>query len=205
MSSECRRVREMLPLALLGEMESGASRRMEEHLVRCSDCREEADRISRLLGRLAAAEVPDPGPAYWNSFLPRLKGRIAREGIPRALPPAGNRWAVAASVALLALAAATSLSLRPSPERGSRLALERLAARSDPQALHQALEELLPGTDLSRPAGVSAGGDTPGPAELQRAMEFLFPPDEDDISGAVSDLSRQARRLLLRTLRPDRV
>lgn len=74
------------------------------HVQRCADCSGRLEELRAALVSAREAPVEEPDPAYWESFLPRLRARIRRE--ERA---AGTRraagLAAAAAVAALALVA----------------------------------------------------------------------------------------------------
>jgi len=203
MNADCRLVRDLLPQTLLQEPASEELERVQEHLRHCSSCRAEHERVASLLGGLAATEVPDPGGAYWDSFLLRLRGRIAMEEAAPRLSPARRVWATAAGVLLLVLSAVAVLGLQPSGESRARMALGVLAARTSRDTLDQALDEILPGSDLSRrgkePLSIAE------PAELQRALDSLLPSEKGELGGVAEDLPPEARRWLVKTLMPDRV
>jgi hypothetical protein len=205
MNTDCRNVRNLLPMALLGEAESEATARIERHLSECAECRAESDRHSSLLGTLSATEVPDPGQAYWSTFLPRLRERISKEPVMAELPAKRREWAVAAAVALFLLGAAGVLTLKPSPRERSRMTLSFLATRTSPDTLRQALDEVLPGSEPMQPVGTGRALEVPGFVELQRALDSLVPPEEGDPASVADDLSPQARAWLLKALMPDRV
>jgi hypothetical protein len=205
MTTHCQAIRDLLPTLLLGDAESRVSDRIAEHLAGCAGCRGESDRLSALLGSLSTEDVPDPGDAYWEAFLPRLRNRIAREAVRAAGPSPWRPWAVAASVAVLVLGAATVLTLQPSAESGSRMAVSSLAAQMDPESLDRTLDEILPGSEMLAPERSAGGPDMPRPADLQRALDSLIPQDDSDLLGAAGELSPEARQWLLRAWVPDRV
>ena len=72
----CRETQPMLTAFHDGELHAADRARVEEHLRGCPEC-------VALLAGLAridrAADVPDPGPAYWNRFNARVMDRIAQE------------------------------------------------------------------------------------------------------------------------------
>jgi len=205
MKPDCEAIRSLLPLVLLGEAEPLDAARVGDHISACFGCREESGRLSRLLGSLGMAGVPDPGAGYWESFLPRLRNRIAMQGLA---PGPGSRrqaWAVAAGVSVLLLGAAAAMALQPSAENRQLMALDYLAARTDPETLSRTLDEILPGSDLSLPDRSADGPALPRPAEIQKALDTLLPEDDGDLCSAANDLSPEARRWLLKALMLDRV
>ena len=205
MKSDCEAIRNLLPLVLLGEVAPPDAARAGDHISGCPGCREEWGRLSDLLRSLGTTEVPDPGAGYWESFLSRLRNRIEEQG-----PAAGagfwlQAWWVAAAVSVLILGAAVAMTLQPSAENSRLMALDYLAARTDPETLRRTLDKVLPGSDLSLPDRSTGKLVVPHPADLQRALDALLPEDDSDLYSATSDLPPEARRWLLKTLMPDRV
>ncbi len=194
-----------MPLVLTGEAEPPEASRVRAHVSACPGCRDESERLSRLLGCLDGAAIPDPGPVYWESFLPRLRNRIAMRGLAGGTRPRRQGWAVAAGVSVLLLGAASAVNLQPSAEGRQRMALDYLALRADPKTLSRALDEVLPGSEPSPPDSLSGALAVPRPAEFQRALDTLLPQDDSDLYSAAKDLSPEARRWLLMALMPDRV
>jgi hypothetical protein len=98
---------EQIVLHYYGDAESEGE--VGQHLQDCSQCRQEFDRLQRLLQHIEPTEVPEP-PAFfeektWLKLRDRLPNR--RPGLWRwlASPP---RWAVAAAVTILLIAAFTA-------------------------------------------------------------------------------------------------
>jgi Putative zinc-finger len=206
MSADCETARDLFAAMLLSEAGREEAEGIRRHLATCDDCREEFRRQAAILGTLSSTEVPDPGGAYWNSFLPRLRNRIEGDGLASGPAWKPRGWAVAASLAVLVLGAAAVVGLRPAAGIRSRMAVNFIAAHTSPGTLRQALDELLPGSEIaSRPAGKAIGPQIPKAAELQRALDSLVPPEESDIYSAADGLSPEARRYLLQALIPDRV
>ena len=73
---ECRETQTLMTAFHDGELPAADRARVEEHLRGCPDC-------AALLADLArvdrAADVPDPGPAYWERFNARVMDRVERE------------------------------------------------------------------------------------------------------------------------------
>ncbi len=204
MKKDCEGIQILLPLVQLGEADPGEAARVGDHISACPGCREELERFSHLLESLGVTGVPDPGAGYWDSFLPRLRNRIAQRGL--AAMPGFRRqvWAVAAGALVLLLGAALSMTLQPSAENRQRMALDYLAARADPRTLGRTLEEILPGSDLSLPERSAGRLAVPRPTEIQKALDTLLPEDDSDLGSAANDLPPEARRWLLKALMPDR-
>ena len=205
MKTSCEAIQILLPLVLLGEAGPLEAARVGDHISACPGCSEELGRLSHLLGSLGMAGVPDPGAGYWESFLPRLRNRIAMRGLAAGPGARRQAWAVAAGVSVLLLGAALAMTLQPSTENRQMMALNYLAARTDPETLSRTLDEILPGSDLSLPERSAGRLTLPRPAEFQRALDTLLPEDDSDLYSAASDLPPEARRWLLKALIPDRV
>jgi hypothetical protein len=199
----CRSVQDTLSIILLAEGGPEAPAPVLEHLARCAECRLESEDLRAVLENLRPARVPDPGKAYWSSFLPRLRGRIARE----TARPTGSlsRWAVAASMTLFFLGGAVSMTWQPSIESNPRMALQWLKTGVPPDAMSETLEEILPSGDFGEPAAAGEDLKWPPPRELQHALDTVCPQDDSDIYTAAGDLPPEARELLLQALISDRV
>jgi len=72
----CRKAQEMLSAYHDGELSVADRARVGAHLRSCPDCTALLESMSRID---AAAEVPDPGPEYWERFNRRVEERIGRE------------------------------------------------------------------------------------------------------------------------------
>jgi len=101
---------EQIVLHYYGDAEDEASEgSIERHLRECSQCRGEFERVQRLLQQIEPTEVPEPPAIFeektWLNLRDRLPAR--RTGLSEWLvsPP---RWAVAAAVSVLLIAAFTA-------------------------------------------------------------------------------------------------
>ncbi|NJD61785.1 MAG: zf-HC2 domain-containing protein [Deltaproteobacteria bacterium] len=74
---DCRKAQEMISAYHDGELSAAGRARVEAQLRGCPDCAALLESIARID---AAAEVPDPGPEYWDRFNSRVEERIAGEG-----------------------------------------------------------------------------------------------------------------------------
>jgi hypothetical protein len=160
-ASRCVETRQRLALLHAGEPGPADRIAIDAHLASCGDCRREAEEIEETLRAVAAAgsDVPDPGPAYWESFQGRLRARIRRDARAR------RRTLLGAAAVLVLAAALGALGYRliepdtpgtapPALARGEeageaeerlRLLLRRAAAHQDGlRAAEAALEEILP-------------------------------------------------------------
>lgn len=89
---DCRKAQEMISAYHDGELSAADHARVEAHLRSCPGCAALLESIARID---AAAEVPDPGPEYWERFNRRVEERIGGEEIrPRATvaPPPKRGW-----------------------------------------------------------------------------------------------------------------
>ena len=84
---------------------------VERHLASCAACRDEFARLSQVLSLVDMRDAPTPGPAFEREVWARLEPHLAgqrRSWLSRVLsPPSGGlpKWALAAGVAVLVLAA----------------------------------------------------------------------------------------------------
>lgn len=197
---KCPEALDLLPWVCLGEAEPQARAGVSRHLADCPDCRAESDRLLALLGRVAGSEVPDPGPAYWQAFLPRLRRRITG----RPAPWARTRWvALAASLAVCLLAATLVGGWNPPPDRLAAARLDRFAVRAGPAEMRRVLEDVFPDLGPSLPED-DAHESIPNPASLQEALDTLLPEADRDIYTQMEQLSPEARKWLARRLQPGR-
>ncbi len=197
--SGCEGIRDLMPLALLGEADPSETASVRAHLEECSSCREESGRLRALLGTLGTVEVPDPGEAYWQGFLPRLRNRLAGGGLG---PPAPRLRVVLAWVgsAAVFLMAAVAVGRWDFPEGGNpAMRLGQIARHANPEELRRALEEVFPGAGPTLPAGGAVGAVATAD-EMERALNGLLPPDDVDIDTMVDDLQPEARRSLVQAL-----
>ena len=77
-TSDCRRIRDLLAQLVSGEIERGAGREIEAHLLACPACSAEAAGLREALSLLKEEVPPDPGVPYWSSFGGRLRARPPR-------------------------------------------------------------------------------------------------------------------------------
>jgi anti-sigma factor RsiW len=203
----CREIQDRLPSVLTGEEGAAEQARVLRHLAECAACRVEGDRITGLIGSLgSSAVVPDPGAEYWESFLPRLRNRIAREGAAR--PARRGAWsfrygALAASVAVFFLAATAVGSWEPPRESLPRLAWNRVAAEASLEDLRTAFEETASPLNA---AGFASDlpASLPGAAELERALETLLPEEDDEMFTMLNELRPEEKRRLVRAILRER-
>ncbi len=61
-----------------------APERVRAHLSKCGDCAAQLASLARLVDELAAEDVPEPSPLYWEHASARIKARVTAEAVPRA-------------------------------------------------------------------------------------------------------------------------
>jgi len=203
MPKECAEIQKELPWLFVTEDEGRLlGEAITEHLAGCGECRREADRLRGLLGSLGAEAVPDPGEPYWQAFQPRLRERIAGEE-KNALRQARASWiwALAATAASFLFAGVAVGRWIAPAELLARMRLEREAKSNDPERLLQVLDTL-----LSRAAsGVPGGGRTDTAAlaaDMEQALEVVFPEDDSEFFDAADDLTPEQRQRLAKSLDP---
>ena len=158
-----------------------------KHLAACPACAREGDQLQLLLESLSAEAVPDPGEAYWQAFLPRLRYRLrvqqrALQGRP------GWMWACSGAAASFLLAALVVGRWQVPPETRAQLRLEQVASGNNPESLQQALDTLLPDDP-----GISLReGSDPNalPNDLSQALEEAFPERETGLEGNSPEAQR---------------
>ncbi|HET9480483.1 MAG TPA: hypothetical protein VFP98_01890 [Candidatus Polarisedimenticolia bacterium] len=137
--------------ARMGELlDSPADAALADHAGRCEECAGEL-RALRAVMRAAQdwslSDVPEPGTDYWDSFIPRLRDRIARDDALRRTPRRPKVAAGLAAAALMMLAAVLPLMLhrnRPQAQAAHEVAdaetaLDDLLARSQGSPAEEAL------------------------------------------------------------------
>lgn len=115
----CSRVRRSLPLLAGNDLTPAQARRLERHLARCPDCRQEAAEIRAALAAVrtaAAQETFDWPEAEWKALIARVNSeRMEPRRRPFLLPaPAPRSWAYAAALILIVGAALLILKIIPS-------------------------------------------------------------------------------------------
>jgi hypothetical protein len=110
------------------------------HLRGCDNCREQAVSMGTLLARVAAVQVPEPSPLFWDHLSRRITDAVSapapqRRGWLGSLARPASAWA--AGLISLSLVAALSFSLNRAPDAdppvpvSHRTAVEELQAPSD--------------------------------------------------------------------------
>jgi len=144
------------------------------HLAGCPECADELRALAAVLETAVGAadrDVPDPGEAYWDGFLPSVRSRIAGRTVGR-FPRPGLARAAAAAVLMIGVALASLSGIRhPSDAPGASDPARRLEAAAtrvsvdlsgpgilevtlgeaiDPDAALSALQDMapIPGDDL---------------------------------------------------------
>lgn len=84
------------------------------HADRCEACRRSSDELRELLdGPIAAADVPEPSPLFWDHLSARVRDAVAQEAPPAAGWMAWRPAMLITGFAAVTLLAVGSLMLRP--------------------------------------------------------------------------------------------
>ena len=70
------------PEAMIDVAEGRGGADERRHLEACGDCRAQLDELRESLRGLAAVEVPEPSPLYWEAFRRQVGGRLEAEARP---------------------------------------------------------------------------------------------------------------------------
>jgi len=142
MKWRCTLIQQRLPDYPDGNLSPFWKRQVATHLEVCSECRQELQEITEVVGLYQAQPLPDPGPEFWQDFNQELHLKLAQlnqdpEPTPRRFRlPHYVMGATAAMVAMLALA----VYLGPFSETVSKpqLAQPQPEAKAPALALRQA-------------------------------------------------------------------
>jgi hypothetical protein len=105
MSDKCNRYRDLIPRALLGDLEAGPAAELEEHLAGCAECRAEQEQYGETVERLAMVE-DEPVPGHF--FVPsNARNASFRDVFAAIIWP----WRLAAAGVLTALLILAGLGL----------------------------------------------------------------------------------------------
>ncbi len=80
---------------LLDAVEGGDGRR--EHLESCAWCRQEVEALAGVLKDVAATDMPEPSPLFWEHFSARVSEAVRHEPSAPGLPRRGAPWRAAAN------------------------------------------------------------------------------------------------------------
>ena len=191
---KCAELQRELAWLVADETGVGASSVLSKHLLECPRCAGEAHRLKTLLGNLSPGAVPDPPDAYWQSFLPRLRIKLAAQGMTDRVSRAWV-WAFAGTAACFFLAGLAVGRWEIPPETRARLQLEEVTGEIDPDSLQAVLDTLLPDSDPGMPLGGRSGA-TADAADMTRALEEVLPENDSGFNGAMHEPAPvQERRL----------
>lgn len=182
---KCAEVQRELAWLIAEAAGGGSPFGLSEHLLECPRCAMEAQRLKALLGSLSTGAVPDPPEAYWQAFLPRLRIKLAAQGMTGRVRTAWI-WAFAGTAACFFLAGLAVGKWEIPPETGARLRLEQMAEGIDPDSLQQALDTLLPDSDPGTPPA-RRNEATASAADMTRALEEVLPEHEAGFNGAMRE------------------
>jgi hypothetical protein len=113
--------------------------RRRQHVDTCAACAEKADALRGTLGRVAAVDVPEPSPLFWDHFSARVRDGV-KDATPSGASPyagwlygEGLRWAVAGVLVAVLVVAGMWRSGRPLvTEAPAPSIAEKASASSDP-------------------------------------------------------------------------
>jgi Putative zinc-finger len=180
---DCAEVRERLGPWVAGEIDPEKRHALEAHLGRCAPCAAEATRLRLALDLYAADDVPDPGPAYWSEFRPRLRTRISNWGRRRRIL---RTWAAIAASLLIVAGLAILRTRQPRPIEGSphhvgqsRPVARAMTVEEAEERLREALRQAKEAGQDPRDLGVIL--DDVAPADSLDAVDRAdsVSPDED--------------------------
>jgi hypothetical protein len=89
---------------LIDSLEGSLPLAREAHLDDCLTCRAERTSLEQVLQRVAAVEIPEPSPLFWEHFSARVRDAAARQPVPAGAgweAWAWPRWAVGAATLVL--------------------------------------------------------------------------------------------------------
>ena len=185
MSTRCTETLRELAWLIIEEDRTGTPLGISEHLLECPRCALEAQRLRALVGRLSPGPVPEPPAAYWQSFTPRLRVKLAAQGMAGRIRTTWI-WAMAGTAASFLLAALAVGRWEAPPETRVRLQLEQAAQGLDPDSLQAALDTFLPETDAEVPPG-NSHAMTAGAADMAQALEEVLPEYESGFNGVTRE------------------
>ena len=87
---KCKRIRELIPDFVSGNLDSKTRSQIEEHISNCTGCKQEIEDLNLVWSRLAQIPQEEPGPAVRDRFYSMLE--TYRHGLNNA--PARSSWNV---------------------------------------------------------------------------------------------------------------
>lgn len=76
---QCDRVRELLSLYMMGDLDDRADRSVARHLDECPVCRDLSKEFAEIGKALDSDEIPDPGEAFWRRFESSVMEKVDKE------------------------------------------------------------------------------------------------------------------------------
>jgi hypothetical protein len=224
--TSCRRAREALAESWGTGLPLDSS--VRRHVEGCRPCAELASGLPEILDLVRRVNDHDPGQAYWDGFLARVRGRVERERGPRRssrLPIAPHvirRWVTASAAAAAALLIVVLLlepgrpGKPPVPEPEIALLRARLESRllaAEDEARRAAVDDISPATadpDLEGvgeawPAARGVEDEESAEEALGAATSILSPAPREglpDPAGLVEDLTASQVRQWLKEIGP---
>jgi hypothetical protein len=165
----------------------------QTHASTCAACREEAVRLTAILGEARRTEIPEPSPLYWDRFSVRVQEAIAEQDVVReGRIPQWLRWQVLAPLAGLALVLMALAVALPRTPVATDTATAIEAANGD-------------AADLATlgAAGWAIVEEIIGPVDLEDAREAGIFVQPGDAERAALDLTAAEQQELLRLMKQE--
>jgi len=144
-----------------GDLSPDGTARIKEHLKKCASCREDLDRLKRLISTLRRIEGPDPGEDYFNNLLTTVVARtdiIEHEAAAEAVlrPVESGAKGVLRTLIRLAVAVTLLFTAFYVSDFSQRQKTTGWAHRVTPgHYVDSEMEPIIPGDYL--PAGITTG------------------------------------------------
>jgi hypothetical protein len=175
----CREIRYLLPDFASNRTNEEENTSVQEHLERCSSCREEVLVLKQTFEAVAGLRPSIPPETYWTDFLPRLHdllsdGRKTR----RDLTPWVSKFLLPSAGLVVTILLLSLTGVVPEPKR-SLLAERQLVRQMDTTEFYQLAESsadpLFPESS-SRLEALLPQGD-----EARQAINSLIVPSSDEV------------------------
>jgi hypothetical protein len=175
----CREIRYLLPDFVSDRSNEEENESVQEHLERCSSCREEGLLLKQTFKAVASSHTSIPPEAYWTNFLPRLHDRLSeRKKTRRDLAPSVKKFLLPSAGLVVTILLLSLTGVVPKP-KGSLLAERQLVRQMDTAEFYQLAESsvdpLFPESSSRLEALLPQGEET------RRAINSLIAPSSDEV------------------------